>query len=291
MNTTISAWALSCALLGAPIAAFADQTASASITDLRFDLQDLAPDDGVAASLTQPPEFVAATLNSTANAAIVNFGGQQVSQWLQGTAPLADVSASALYGPSTAQASLTGNGTLLGPYQLWASGNLVDTPSGDYLTTDFSTMSARAGTDDGSAVSFLLSAHTSVTLSGKADLFISTSGANSNVSVPFNTVVSGKFLVRFDAPWAGGSPFVGEASKELILGYREEPSTDAFSQNFSFSYVNDTDQSTMISLWASTSVYGMLPHSPASAIPEPGSFSLMALGLLGLLGTAAARRR
>lgn len=284
MHTKFTAWALASAFICAPLSAQAAQSASASISGLQFVLSDLTPNDEVTASLTRPSELQLEGWNSTAGALIQNHDWQQAANFQNGIGAIGDTSASAVFGSSSAQASLAGSGSLLGPYNISASGTLVDIPSGDYLTTDYSSLNARAGTDDAMATSFLLSAHTSVTLSGQADLFISTSGANPDVLLPINTWVSGKFLVRFAGSGGAGSQYADSASKELIMGYTEGPSTDAFSQTFSFTYVNDSDRSAIVDLWANASVYAMLPHLPASAVPEPGSQALMVLGLLGLLG-------
>lgn len=136
--------------------------------------------------------------------------------------------------------------------------------------------------------SFLLSAHTSLTLIGQADLFISSTGANPDFLVPFNTSVSSKFSVQFLASDAN-SIHTDSATKELFIGYSDAPRTDSFNQVFSFTYANDSDQGAIVSLWANASVYAMLPHLPASAVPEPGSPVLMALGLIGLLGLTSRR--
>lgn len=289
MYAKFTAWTLASTFICAPLGAHAAQSASASISGLQFVLNDLAPDDGITASLTRPPELQPEGWDSTARALIRNFDGQQSANFQNGVGTIGDTSASAVFGTSNAQASLTGNGTLAGPYNISASGTLIDTPSGDYLTTDYSTLSAEAGTNDTMGTSFLLSAHTSLTLSGQADLFISTSGANPNVFMPFHTIVSSKFWVHFAASGLGIDNHFDSATKELIMGNEDGPRTESFSQSLSFNYVNDTDHDIIVGLWAGTSANAWLPHLPASAVPEPGTPALMALGLLGLLGVA--RRR
>lgn len=289
MYSHIKTCALASALICAPLAAHADLSASASISGLQFVLGDLNPNDTIAPSLTQPIEFQPVGWNSSANALIRNFDGQQASQFQSGAGTIGDASASAQLGASHAQAALNGNGSLTGPYNFSASGTLTDTPSGDYLTTDFSTLNAQAGTNDTMGTSFLLSAHSSLTLTGQANLFVGTSGGNPNVFMPLNTSVSSKFWVQFIAPVEGAGPQIESATKELLMPYSDAPRTDAFDQTFSFTYANDTDHDVVVSLWANASVYAMLPHLPASAVPEPGTPALMALGLLGLLSLT--RRR
>lgn len=289
MYPKLAACALASTLICTPLAARADLTANASISGLHFVLTDLTPSDAIAASLTVPPELDAANPATIANASIVDFNWQRAANWQTGVGTLSDASASATSGPSSAQSSMVGSGNLTGPYNIAASGTLIDTPSGDYLTTGYSTLNAKAGTDDVAGTGFLLSAHTSLTLSGQADLFIGTSGGNPNVYMPLNTIVSSKFWVQFMAPGEGGGLHIDSATKELIMPYWETPRTDSVNQAFSLTYANDTDHSVVVSLWANASVSAMLPHLPASAIPEPGTPALMALGLLGLLGLA--RRR
>lgn len=278
-----AAFVIANALLCAPLAAHAELTAKASISGLQFVLSDLTPNDAETPSLTSPLELQSVGWESRASASITNFNWQQNSSWQQGVGILGDASASAVFGPSHAQAWLAGSGTPAGPYNITASGTLNETPSGDYKTTDFSSLNAQAGTNEYGGTNFLLSAHTSLTLVGQADLFISSTGATPNFFDPSNTYVSGKFSVGFVTPDAN-SIHVDSAAKELIMGYSEAPRTDSFNQAFSFTYANDTDHVTVVSLWANTSVYAMLPHLPASAVPEPGSQVLMALGLIGLLG-------
>lgn len=288
MYIKFTAWAIASAFICAPLAAHADLSASASITGLQFVLSDLTPNDSVAPSLTMPAELQATGWNSTASVSIRNFDGQQAADWQHGIGSIGDASAGAVFSQSHAQASLTGSGSSIGPYNFIAAGTLVDTPSGDYFTTDFSNLHAQAGTNETMGTSFLLSAHTSLTLNGQADLFVSMTSPYPNVFTN-NTIVSSKFLVRFMTSGPEDGTHFDFATKELMIGYPAGPLTDSFDQSFSFNYANNTDHDVIVSLWANAGVGAIQPHLPASPVPEPGSQILMVLGMLGLLSLT--RRR
>lgn len=278
--------ALALAALGSQ--AFAATTASITTGSFNAVLRDLNTADGVAAGLTWDASWslyagsnysqqigYQLVHNSWGNSLEAKFGAQ-VYDWQSASAPATSLSSSAVGGLGSLSISLDGNGLPSASVQLSVgSGTMA------YATTQFSRgFWLTAGTQ----VSFSILADSSLTGTGYAgswtppagvSSFPSHSWANSSVGMSVGSLNSSLNLSGSNGFNFSPAAFetVGEAD-QLKLIVRNTTTTDQYYWFNSYAQVN---------------VQEYLDPATAAMVPEPSTYALMALGLLGVAG--AARRR
>ena len=238
-------------------------TATASLTNLQFQLTDLAPDDGIAPTLTSLPAnqtYVVARVNDQAT----GISQQVTNPFSVGYLPDGSVSVN---GPTAAASS-----SIL-------AGSFLSTGSATDGGTFFSQANVFSGAE-GLATSYFLSAHTRLTITADLSLSVSIMDACSSFqceSAVASAVISG----LLEGPGVPLTGFAKNASLfEQATVFDGLPHTQSLQGVMSVSIANDGDASA--SIWG-VSIYTFVSGAGASPVPEPATWGLMLPGLLVLV--------
>jgi hypothetical protein len=319
-----SALACSAGLLASP-AAQAQSLGSAQMdmTGLRFRVIDLTPDDGVAASFSIGDVPLEAQTHDRRGASILTLPspGPQPGSSVQGSLLDSTTSVSVPLPASGTLATLGQNQIHLSATMDKAS-VLASTTTQQVATADPSLAKLTSATNAqtqalslGNSTNLQVGANTLLVIEGDvtlqtsfdmaaidqvADAFYGSTGSLSSNARSFNTSYAGLTV--------GLSPLTTEEGLEVGYGsYRENSSTvrravnGSTQQSFVVSFANPSDQTVGASFnvvgWAQVTVALALQKTvslapslpPVDTIPEPASYALMGLGLVGL--SLVARRQ
>lgn len=247
--------------------AWCSATTGAVVTDFQLQLVDLDPNDGITPWILFDPTY------GTSSAQSDVYQAQPYNEfpvYTTGTGPLAPVSASSAFNGASGLASLVGDA--------FGDGAVVTTSA---TTSDGSGLGISEGTigffNDVQIHTFELSPNTRLVISGNA--MFTASMANGQAG---DYADSGLLLEVFDD---------NDVSKEtiLVLGGGVSPSSDpSFSLATSFEVDYDNTSSQVVQAEVSGYLASYATTSDVTAVPEPGSATLMLAGLAGLV---ACRRR
>jgi hypothetical protein len=253
--------ALVAVLSAAGVPASAAVSASASITNLTFTLFDLNPGDGIDPGIT----FVGGESGGTGS--LISAGG--------GTVPFGALSGSQ-FGVASGAAS---NGTTTGSFSV-SSTSL--SASGAVQFTGAFDVAAFSGS--GSTV-FRLTPFTTLSISGLATVTVTTDGIELG-GVP----ESGKAVasISISGPAAGGGQGFQQAtdSRTAEVSPLLDIVVPMVSGSVGVAFVNLTNATMEGNLVANVSVLGQTP-----AVPEPSTWALAGLGLLGVGAVVRKRRK
>jgi len=166
---TLAAVAALCAM--SCTTAFADATASATLSDLKVTLTDLTPDDGVAPSVT-------IVQKDSAYSKVTEFGGQQF-QLVYGSDAFGQVSTAASVPPESAHASLAG--------EAYGAGATVSVGSN---AAGPGAPSSNAFVSIGAFGLITLAPGSEITISGLAQPFVSTTDYDASALALFDMVLT-----------------------------------------------------------------------------------------------------
>ncbi len=278
--------ALAFAALASPV--FATTTASVTTSSFDFVLKDLNAADGVTAGLTWDSSwnlYASSSYSQQTGYQLVSYSwgnsleskfGAQVSDWQSASAPATSLSSSAAGGLGSISVSLDGSGRPAASVQLSVGEGMSAYASAQFSRGFWLT----AGTQ----VSFSVLADSNLTGTGYAGSWTPPAGVN---SFPGHS-------------WANASVgmSVGSLSGSLNLsgsnGFNYSQSAfetvgEADQLKLIIRNTTTTDQYYWLNTYAQVNVQEQLDPATAALVPEPGTYALMALGLLGVAG--AARRR
>lgn len=278
--------ALACAALASPV--FATTTATVTTGSFDFVLKDLNAADGVTAALTWDSSwnlYGGSGYSTQTGYQLVSYSwgsglesrfGTQVNDWQSALAPVASLSSSAVGGFGSFSVQLDGSGRPSSSVQLSVGEGTSANASAQFSRGFWLT----AGTQ----VSFSVLADSALSGTGYAGSWTPPAGVNSYPS----------------HAWASSSVgmSVGSQSAGLYLsggnGFNFSPSAfetvgEADQLKLLVRNTTATDQYYWFNFYAQVNLQEQLDPATAAMVPEPTTYALMALGLLGVAG--AARRR
>ena len=239
--------------------------ASASLTNIRFKLTDLAPGDGVAASLTTVPNATKTDLFASAS-----FDGiAQTNQTIAtGVLVPGSINASGL-------AATAGSGAQGG--SLFSSGT-----AGDRGT--FQSQASVYSAADGLATSFMLSPHTRLTITAKMDLSISITDVCGSFQCE-KAVATASIGGLFGNSGASQSTSLFLDASALDGSFRAQTLHDVMTVSF----VNDGD--TSLGIWGFSMFTFVNGVGAVTPVPEPATWASLLAGLAALTAVRRFRDR
>jgi hypothetical protein len=263
MSHTAVGAAIAAALVLASAGAIASGTSDATLSDLRIQLVDLDPGDGIAPTVS---------FDSAGGGSFVAV--ENTSKW--GNGAFANISAGITGGPVGGTASISGN--ILSGLKLQTTAYTNSTVENGFESEAFQFLKMA----DDSPLPFTLSANTRMVVSGHAVV-------NAETTLTKSDILGGEvFLALVDTL---EDAFAGKYSGLAILTaaaglQRANPISDHEHADMSISFTNATDASAtgLFSVAVLASADTLVP------VPEPGSGGLMVAGL-GLVGLMLRRRR
>ncbi len=297
--------ALTAALVAASSSAWAVSLASASIGSVKFQLIDLAPDDGLAPSLTFIDGenqtiisgWVDDSTRTTAGIPRTNESSVGWSSQLSGSAASPSADATASWSASSSGISLSGAAQGLGGKYTW---DLTTGPasSGDYWLRNiklsahsYLTIEASYSLDAEASNAMPCLAETGCPVAGKYEL----AGASAGMSLAYNYLEDGLSVgynrTAGDGVLAIARPFVQAGTifwnaGKLSIQEFDQPGTDqAFHKDgvLTLAFMNASDVDQTANLRIGVSIWG---EGNTLAIPEPSTAILYGIGLIALIGSA-----
>jgi hypothetical protein len=258
---------LSTLLAAAALPTLADVSSSASLTGLRYELVDLAPNDGIAPSI----RFTG--MSQAESIAFWDFCNLPWCQRSQGsfTTPASTSLQQNESGPLSVTASVSQAGLLTSGQ--WANGSSIGSGAGRYLAQ------ARYQGVLGQPL-FVVSAHTGVRITGQYTLDARVDPTE--IIGPTHSDYGARAAVFFRSNFLDGpAPLV-----EIEAFHREQPMFVHETGELSVLLRNDKDH--QATLWGKWGVWssGQVPIG----IPEPSTYALMFAGL-AMIGARVRQRR